>query len=186
MTRWPLILLTLALAGAAAAVVGRRAAEPDRPNLSTSNEFDEIAAERDHEVKTLRILAKQHIAHEVAAGALPLLKAAALFRALNRHPPAVVVVNQPSLDGLSDEEELCQQVIRYVDNLEHDWPEAAAAMARLQAELQEELRRHGAVQLPDLAGQPSAAELLEQTRATMTEAERRSYFSTHRGQPPGR
>jgi hypothetical protein len=90
------------------------------------------------------------------------------------------------LDGLSDEEELCQQVIRYVDNLEHDWPEAAAAMARLQAELQEELRRHGAVQLPDLAGQPSAAELLEQTRATMTEAERRSYFSTHRGQPPGR
>jgi hypothetical protein len=185
-TRWPLLLLTLALVGAAAAVVGRRAAEPNRPDLSPIDEVDDIAAERAHEVITLRSIAKQHIAREAAAGARPLVQAATLFRALNRHPPAVIPVSPIFLDGPSDEERLCRQVMRYVTNLQVDWPEAVAAAARLEAELQEELRRHGAVQLPDPTGLPSAEDLLEQARATMTEAERRACWSVRRRQPPGR
>jgi hypothetical protein len=185
-TRWPLLLLTLALVGAAAAVVGRRAAEPNRPDPSPIDEVDDIAAERAHEVITLRVIAKRHIARETAAGARPLLQAATLFRVLNRHPPALLMGDHPSLRGRSEEERLCWQVIRYVTNLEGDWPAAVAAAARLEAELQEGLRRHGALQLPDPTGLPSAEELLERARATMTEAERRACFSTCRRQPPGR
>jgi hypothetical protein len=131
-------------------------------------------------VITLRILAKERIAREAAAGARPLVQAAALFRELNRHPPAVVAAGHPSLlRGHTEEERLCWQVIQYATN-------EAAAAARLEAELHEELRRHGAVRLPDPAGLTSAAELLEQAWAAMTEAERRAWLPTPRDRRPGR
>jgi hypothetical protein len=186
MTRWRLILLTLALVGALAAVVGRRAAEPDRPDLSAWDEFDKFVAEPVPEVVILRKLAKGHIARETAAGARPLVRAAALFRELNRYPPAVVPLDHPSLRGRTEEERLCRQVILFVTNWDDDEPEVVAAASRLEAELQEELCRHGTVQLPDPAGLPSAVELLEQARARMTEAERRVYFPARRGDSRGR
>jgi hypothetical protein len=184
-TRWPLLLLTLALIGAVAAVVGQRAADPARPHLSAGDELDETVIEPLSEVWPLRILAKRHIAREAAAGTRSLVQAATLFRKLNRHPPAVVPADHPSLTGRTEDERLCWQVIGYVTN-EEDWPEAATAAARLEAELQEELRRHGAVRLPDPAGLPSVPELLEQTRARLTEAERRVWLPTRRGDLPGR
>jgi hypothetical protein len=184
MTRWPLILLTLALAGSVAAVVGRRAAEPDQPDPCP---WDQVADEQVPEAVILRILAKQHLTREVAAGRQPLLESAALFRELNRLPPALHPADHPSLAGHSEEELLCRQVIAYVAARDGDWPESAAeaAVARLEAELLEELRRHGGVQLPDPAGLPWATDLLEQARATMTEAERWACFPAHRGAPPG-
>jgi hypothetical protein len=184
MTRWPLILLTLALAASTAAVVSRRAAEPEEPDPSLR---DEVADEQVAEAVILRILTKQHLTSEVAAGRQPLLEAAALFRELNRLPPALHPADHPSLAGRSEEDLLCRQVIAYVAEPDGDWPESAAeaAVARLEAELQEELRRHGAIHLPDPAGLPSAPELLEHTRARMTEAERRMMLPARRGAPPG-
>jgi hypothetical protein len=184
MTRWPLILLTFAFAWSAVSVVGRRAGEPEEPDPCS---WDEVADEQISEVVILRILAKQHLTSEVAAGRQPLLEAAALFRELNRLPPALHPVDHPSLAGRSEDELLCRHVIAYVAARDGDWPESAAeaAVARLEAELQEELRRHGAIHLPDPAGLPSAPELLEQTRARMTEAERRMMLPARRGAPPG-
>jgi hypothetical protein len=185
MTRLPLIVLTLALAGSAAAVVIRRATEPEEPDPSP---WYEVVEEQVSETPVLRILAKQHLVREVAGGRQPLLEAAALFRELNRLPPALHPADHPSLAGHSEEELLCRQVIAYVAEPDGDWPESAAeaAVARLEAELQEELRRHGAVRLPDPAGLPPAPELLEQTRARLTEAERRAFLPARRGAPPGR
>jgi hypothetical protein len=146
-----------------------------------------MAGERPDGVMTLRVMAKRHIAREAAAGTRSLVQAAALFRILNRHPPALLVRVRLSGPAHSEEEELCWQVIRrYVTSQESDWPEVAAAVARLEAELQEELRRHGAVQLPDPAGLPSAEQLLEEAQATMTEAERRACLPAPHGQPPRR
>jgi len=178
-TRWPLILLTLALVGAAAAVIARRSVEPDRRHLSPSDEFDKFVAEPVPEEVILRIFAKRHIAREAADGARSLVEAAALFRVLNRHPPAAISPDHRSLNGRTEEESLCWQVILFVANWEDGGPKAAA-IARLEAELQEELRLRGAIQLPNAAGLPSAEKLLEQARATMTEAERRACFSSHR------
>jgi hypothetical protein len=185
MTRWPLIVLTLALAASAVSVVSRRAAEPEEPDPSL---WDEVADEQVPEAMILRIIAKQHLVREVAAGRQPLLEAAALFRELNRLPPALHPADHPSLAGRNEEELLCRQVIAYVAEPDGDWPESAAeaAVARLEAELQEELRRHGAVRLPDPAGLPPAPELIEQARARLTEAERRAFLPARRGTPPGR
>jgi hypothetical protein len=184
MTRWLLILLTLAFAWSAVSVVGRRGSAPEQPDIAP---WDEVADEQISEVVILRILAKQHLTSEVAAGRQPLLEAAALFRELNRLPPALHPADHPSLAGRSEEELLCRQVIAYVAARDGDWPESAAevAVARLEAELREELRRHGAIHLPDPACLPSAPELLEQTRSRMTEAERRMMLPARRGAPPG-
>jgi hypothetical protein len=183
MTRWPLILLTLALAGSAVSVVSRRAAEPDRLDPCP---WDQVVEEQVPEAVILRILAKQHLVREVAARRQPILEAAALFRELNRLPPALHPADHPSLAGRSEEELLCRQVIAYVAEPDCNWPEAAAqaTVARLEAELQEELRRHGAIRLPDPAGLPPGLELLEQARARMTEAERRACLPARRGDSP--
>jgi len=173
-SRWPLLLLTLALAGAAGAVIARRAVEPVRADLSPSDAFDKFLGEPVPEVMSLRILAKRHVAREAAEGARPLVQAAALFRVLNRHPPALAPPDHPSLNGPTEEERLCRQVILFVTYWQDGGREAAAAAARLEAELHEGLRRHGAVHLPDPAGLPSAEELLEEVRTTMTETERRA------------
>jgi hypothetical protein len=167
-------------------VIARRSVEPDRRHLSPSDEFDKFAADRAIEMRMLRILAKRHIAHQTAAGAQSLVQAAALYRVLNLHPPAPVPATCPTLPERSEEERLCRQVIGYVSSYEGELPDAAAAAARLELELQEELRRHGAIQLPDPAGLPSAEELLEEARATMTEAERRACFPGLRGDSRGR
>jgi hypothetical protein len=184
MTRWPLILGILGLAGAAAAVVGRRAVEPEEPDPYT---WDEVAEEQVPEAVILRIRAKQQLTREVAAGRQPLLEAAALFRELNRVPPALHPADHPSLAGHSEEELLCRQVIAYVVEPAGDWPESAAetAVARLEAELQEELRQHGVICLPDPARLPPALELIAQARATMTEAECRMVLPARRGSPAG-
>jgi hypothetical protein len=182
-TRWPLILMTLGLVGAATAVIGRRAVEPEQPQLSP-NEFDKFVAEPVAEETTLRIIAKRHIAREAADGTRPLLQAAALFRVLNRYPPALPAAH-PSSDGRSEEERLCRQVIMYVTSREDGGAEADAAAVRLEAELQEVLRREGTVQFPDPVCLPSAEELLEEARAMMTEAERRACFPNRCGHPPG-
>ena len=186
MVRWSLLFLFLALSGIGAAVVGRRINEQARP---LPVPWDEDQATPVAETTTWRILAKQRIAREVTAGTRPLAEAAALFRELNRVPPALVApLVDPNSPGHTEEERLCRQVISYVASpgRECSPTAAAAAVTRLESELREELRRHGAVRLPEPAGLPSAAELLMQARLGMTEAERRLSYSDSRATPPGR
>jgi len=187
-TRWPLLLFTLALAAAAIAVISRRATEPDRRRHVPTDKFDEIAAEPAPEMMMLRPFAKRRIAREAAAGTRPLLHAAALFRELNLQPPVVAGPNHPSLPGRTEDERFCWQVIAYVAEPEDDWPApvAAAAAAWLEEGLREELHRHGTVRLPDRADLPPVLQVLEQVRATMTEAERRAWLPARRGGPQRR
>jgi hypothetical protein len=184
MNRWPMIILTFALAGSAVCLVVWRVVESAE---SRPCPCEEVAEDQNTEATILRIFAKRQLARETAAGRRSLVEAAALFRELNRLPPALQPAEGPFLTGRTEEERLCRQVIGYVANLEHDRSEAAAdaAVARLEAELQEELERHGAVRLLDPADLPSAAELKEQARARMSEAERWAYLPARRGAPPG-
>jgi hypothetical protein len=192
MKRWPFIPLAVALT--AAVVV---AFCPHRPESAESPLLaePEVVLEGFPEAVILRDLAKKRIAREVADGRRSLVEAAALFGALNRHPPQV-----PPLDLLdtlpwalsvpahTEDERLCRQVVQWVEGLRlSGLPDSAeAAVARLNAEYQQELRRHGAIRLPDPSTLPPAQELLDQTRAALTEAERQALFGPCQEVPGGR
>jgi hypothetical protein len=185
MTQRPLLLTLTLAAAAAAALVVRHAAEPTRPDPPR---WWEEVVEPVPETIRLRALAKRQIAREAASGSRPLVEAAALFRELNRLPPEPRPACLASLPGRTEEERLCREVILFVNQREDDWPAAAAAeaVARLEDELRRELSRDGGIRLPDPAGLPPAAELLERARAGMTEAERRATSPARHGGPPGR
>ncbi|HJZ90029.1 MAG TPA: hypothetical protein VKE40_04105 [Gemmataceae bacterium] len=181
MTRRPLMLTFALAAAAAAALVGRHFAEPAPPDPPPWGD----GAESYPETVPLRYVAKRQIAREVAAGARPLVEAATLFGELDRLPPATYPAYHAALPGRTEEERLCREVIQFVHSLEDEFPQAAAAVARLEGELRSELGRDGGVRLPDPASLPPAVELLEQARAGMTEAERRAVLPAGRGGPPG-
>jgi len=178
MKRRPSLPLALALTGALAVVVARRShapVEPDPPSEAAA-----LAAPLP-ETLVLRSAAKRRIALEVAAGRRSLVEAAALFGALNRVPPEPARLSSypsdpyPHLPRRTEEEWLCRQVISHAERVLVDRPaEAAAAVARLEAEFWDELRRHGVVRLPDDAGLPPARELLEQARTAMNATRRQS------------
>jgi hypothetical protein len=183
MKRWPSLPLAVALTGALAVAFCPR--EPEPAELIPPAEHGVLLDGYPEDV-ILRELAKKRVARAAADGRRSLVEAAALFGKLNRHPPEL-----PPLDLLDDipwavsipahteEERLCRQVVQWVDGfrLSESPAYAEAAVTRLIAEFREELRKHGDIRLPDPSTLPPVQELLDQARATMTEAERITHFS---------
>jgi hypothetical protein len=112
----------------------------------------------------------------VAGGHRPLLEAAALFGELNRFQPAVEApVPGRGIDphlptqfpGATEEERLCRQVAIFAYNgLRGESPDrAAAVLARLEAEVREEVRVRGAVRLPATARPETVARLIHEANA---------------------
>jgi hypothetical protein len=128
----------------------------------------------------LRLYAKDRIAREVVAGRRSLFEAAALFRELNRLPPAVPELSRS--DGFdrtsvahTDEERLCRQVIRWVGAViaRDGFPERAEAAQRLLADrLRAEVQKPETIRLPDPATLEPAGELVERCRGMLSEGRR--------------
>jgi hypothetical protein len=129
------------------------------------------------EAQALRLVAKDRIARDAADGRVSLLEAAALFRELNKLPPAPARPTRvdSSLNIPADTEEawLCRQVAAHVRvALRSDPARAEAAVARLEDEFFAELRAHGALRLPDAATLEPVHGLLERARARLAEQQR--------------
>jgi hypothetical protein len=187
MKRWPSLLLASVLTGALVVVFCPHV--PDPAEGITPPETEALA-EGFPETVVLRVAAKRQIAREVAAGRRSLVEAAALFGALNRLPPETARLSLSdaypsplSAPAQTEDERLCRQVIEWVDYMlrtESD-ERAAAGVARLNEEFQENLRRHGTVRLPDPSALPPAQEILAWVRGALTEAERRALVPPRRG-----
>jgi hypothetical protein len=117
----------------------------------------------------LRIFAKAVVARDAAEGRLTLPEAGALFRELNRLPPAVPT---PGPLAQAEEERLCRQVIHYARVAPLGPPGQAGAAARLEAELQVALQAPGGLRLPDAAALPPLAGLLDRAYETLIEYQR--------------
>src|SRR5262245_27751055 len=170
--------LAVVLAVAVLAVVFQPSPEPDAPAdlLATGT-----LAEGWPETAALRVVAKRLVVREAAAGRWSLFEAAALFDALNRLPPEVVPArfdNFLNLPGRSDEERLCLSVISHSVYTLSGEPTDQAQAARLETEYLRALRESGGVRLSDPHSLPSARELLERARASMTDNERRSLLGS--------
>jgi hypothetical protein len=123
----------------------------------------------------LRILAKQLVAADAAAGRRSLVEAAALFAALDDLPPAVVVVDDPwhagqvlpHLPGRTAAERRCVQVMAYALGLDYGEPSwsARAAVVRLEAEYRRELANPAPLQLPGPVSRATVEDILAQVRA---------------------
>jgi hypothetical protein len=98
-----------------------------------------------------RLRAKQQIIEEVLEDRLSLLEAAAGFRDLNRTPEDSPCQVGRKIPGNSDEERLCRQVISWAEGeARRKTPDRADSLvARLEAELQDHIRQHGTVRLPE-------------------------------------
>jgi hypothetical protein len=101
-----------------------------------------------------RLAAKKGIIDQVIDGQISLLKAAALFRALNESPEDCQDPYRLVWRGGSDGEKLCRQVISWTEHqlrgrTGSDGSQATALLSRLEAELQELLEREGTVRLPE-------------------------------------
>jgi hypothetical protein len=175
MKRWPAKLVVLPVVGLAALAFVCRPQPGRRPPLPEIDPEAEALAEGLPETAILRAIVKDQIAREVAAGRRALLEAAALFRELNKLPPAPAKPTRidPFLGIPADTEAgwLCREVAEHVRVALHREPDqAAAAVARLEAEFFQELRACGAVRLP--APPPgSVEELLRQARARIAQRE---------------
>ena len=172
MKRSPVKLLILPLAAVLLTLTLRRC--PPGPGEPTPPPHDPHQTDQPGVPETfvLRVVAKRQVARQVSAGRLSLPQAAALFGALNALPPQAADLSKldphlrpPQVAPRTDEERLCWQVIRYVAaELEQQPDRARAVVARLEAELEEELRTRGRIRLPN---PPSPAQLqtrLEQAR----------------------
>jgi hypothetical protein len=92
---------------------------------------------------------KLRLTDELLARRLTLFEAAAGFRAVDRVRSRQARPVPSFFPGKTDEERLCRRVIASADERLHDRPDREAVVARLELELQEHLRRYGAVQLPE-------------------------------------
>jgi hypothetical protein len=146
--------------------------DTDEPVASLVSQTKELDFQ---EVVALRSTAREQIAREVIAGRLSLVQAAALFGALNRIPPqspnlSVVDMHASRLRirARTDNERLCRQVVECVGSeLATEPDREQAAVARLQAEFKEELRKTGTIRLPDPLTVMPVEQLLEQARAEL-------------------
>jgi hypothetical protein len=169
----------LALAGAAAIAFALRLPTPDYGPVPESA----AVAEEWYGPREVRILAKHVVAREAAAGTRSLVEAAALFRELDRLPPAAPDPSSvpPYRGWRSEEERLCRQVMAFARQVLHDDPPARdRAEARLAGQLQEELRNPGAIRRPDPAELEPLAELLERARAEQPGARHRTLLGRDR------
>jgi hypothetical protein len=99
-----------------------------------------------------RMAAKQTVVRQLLAGELTLAEAAAWFKYLNEQPGGRPDHFRMCFPCPTAEESACRQVISWAQvELSATSPErAAAAVARLEAELQAQLECSGKVELPDL------------------------------------
>jgi hypothetical protein len=156
----PLLLVGVAVLVGALALLARSswkgALLPGGPNAS-SEEAREADLEQKSQETLLRIKRKHRVAQELWAGRLTLLEAAALFRALDRGPPAFNWEHfRNSRPGNSDDERYCHVVIDWVyyDARHEMGPCKAEALRQgLDAQLREHLRR-GPVRLRQLSELP--------------------------------
>jgi hypothetical protein len=131
------------------------------------------------------------IVRDLVVGRHSLLEAAALFRALDRLPPAAPDIAPEMLDQLLDlppaasrsaDERRCWQVIKWVRSDQTDGlPGREAAAARLEADLWERLRSPGGLRLPDADSLPPVEELFAQAR----DAYRATQRNANRGHSGG-
>jgi hypothetical protein len=168
--------LALALAAGALPLALSRCRLPEDLPPPPSDTIEQVE-EGYSEAQALRLVAKDRIAHDTAAGRLSLLQAAALFRELNRLSPAPAqptrVDSSLGIPADSEEAWLCRQVAAHVRvALRADPARAEAAVARLEAEFFAELRTHGTIRLPDPAALEPVHDLLERTRAQLAEQQR--------------
>jgi len=109
-----------------------------------------VLGELDEQDRTIskRLGAKDEVVKDLIAGRLTLFEAAAGFRRLNEEFPRAVV--KESVPGVTEEEQLCRQVIAWVRvRLEVNPGEASEDfVARLEHELLRHKQRNGAVLLP--------------------------------------
>jgi hypothetical protein len=134
----------------------------------------------------LRLVAKGLIARDVAAGRRSLVEAAALFRELDRLPPASIELARLDevdaslpIPGQTEEERLCRHVLAYVRAaLAGGEPDRAeAALTRLADEFFAERRVRGAIQLPA----PDSGESVREVLARAREAFERSRWERRTG-----
>jgi hypothetical protein len=97
-----------------------------------------------------RINTKEEIAKAVLGGRMDLLHAAAAFRDVTPPGSKARSYLQMAYSGVSDDERYCRAVIRWVQGLAaaQSHPLAQRQVARLEAELNEHLRRNGRITLP--------------------------------------
>jgi hypothetical protein len=88
------------------------------------------------------------ITSDLIAGRLTLFEAAAGFRAVRQVREKYVQPASVSFPGMTEDEQLCRQVIVSVEARLQGNPAQAAVVARLNKELQEHLDRYGTVRLP--------------------------------------
>jgi hypothetical protein len=169
-------VLALALAAGALPLALSRCRLPEDTPPPPSDTIEQVE-DGYSEVQALRLVAKDRIARDTADGRLSLLQAAALFRELNKLPPAPAQPTRvdSSLDIPADTEEawLCRQVAAHVRvALRADPARAEAAVARLEAEFRARSRTAGALRLPGPPPGEAVDELLRQARARLAEQQR--------------
>ncbi len=174
--------VALAFVAAAGLVFALRPRPPDPDDPPIADPTEQLS-----EIVHLRIHAKARIVREVIDGRRALLEAAALFRELDRLPPAEEVqigwipVPLP-ISTRTEEERYCRSVAVWVwtwitnartpgdDSADE---RAAAAVARLVAEFENERGRCGAIRLPNPSALESAAALIELVRVECGKSLRR-------------
>jgi hypothetical protein len=127
----------------------------------------------------LRIRAKEQLVEDLAAGKRTLLQTAALFRELDRIPPAVSrpdpVIDPPiRLENPTEDEWQCLWVLAYTRTLlQVTHPDREVSVTdRLVKEFEVERRDRGTVRLPDPQPLGSVSAILARSREDL-EADRR-------------
>jgi hypothetical protein len=106
-----------------------------------------------------RAFAKERIIVKLLDGRLTLFEAAAQFRCLNAEDP--VVPPLPDCAGDTEEEQLCWQVISYVEaHLHLSKGDYSEATARLKEELRRHKEQHGKILLPEVAKKKEASDVI--------------------------
>jgi len=98
-----------------------------------------------------RLEGKSSVTRRLLEGELTLMEAAAWFRYIDRVTGPVDSILVPGEEGESDEERLCRQVIRWAEaQAQQVSPQSSqAVVSRLEAQLDDRLRRDGKVELPE-------------------------------------
>jgi hypothetical protein len=177
----PAQLLVVPPAAVLAALLVCRRPQPVEPAPPEADPDAAALAAGWPEIVPLRLIVKGQLARDAADGRRRLVEVAALFRELNRLPPEVPEMPPEWYDSSvpipvhTADDALCWQAVAQVRAALRDDPgRAAAAVARLEAEFREELRRQGAIRLPDPSTLEPVEELLKQARAWIAEQERRA------------
>ena len=95
-----------------------------------------------------RFVAKAQVTARLAAGELDLFAAASWFRDLNNEPPDCPDMNYLRLPGVTREEKLCREVIRWTREFGSDGARTGALSADLEAVLAGRLCMGGQIELP--------------------------------------